>query len=157
MRIVNEKGLSLIELIVTISVIAVITTISFPVITGQLGNAHMATAQSDVRNAGLGIASEASRYFSFGTANGTITHNPTTERLVFSPMSEAQPVATGPGADRVQLTLSPNSTIAGFYASGNDLNWCVAVTNKDKIAVMNETGLKKAATGCNINGTVITP
>jgi prepilin-type N-terminal cleavage/methylation domain-containing protein len=155
MRIRNEKGLTLIELIITISLIALVSAIAVPLINSQTSRAHLAAAQSDVRNAGLGLAGESSRYFSFGSANGVITHDPATERLVLSPMTNAQPVATGPGADRIQLTLSPNSTITGSYASGTDLRWCLAVTNRTKTAVMNETGLKKTATGCNTDGTII--
>jgi prepilin-type N-terminal cleavage/methylation domain-containing protein len=151
----NIEGLSLIELIVTISLIAVVGAITYPIVRNQITVAHLATAQSDVRNVGLDIAGEVSKYFSFGTTNGTISHNSETDYLEFSTMTDASPIAAGPGTDRVQLILSDNSTLSGSYASGTDLKWCIIVTNNTRTAVMDETGLQKGATGCNSAGTII--
>ena len=151
----NNKGMTLIELMVTISLIAIVVAISVPIVSSQLSQAHLATARSDARNAGLAVAGEVSRYYSFGENGGTISYNSTTEKLVLSPMVNAAPVATGPGADRISLTLSEGSTLTGTYGSGIDLKWCVAVTNNGQTAVMSDNGVSTSALGCAPSGDVL--
>lgn len=151
----RDKGLTLIELVVTISLIAIVTAIAVPIVTNQIGQAHIATAQSDARSAGLAIAGEVSRYYSFGANGGDITHDSATGYIVFTPMINAAPSATGPGANRIVLNLSDGSTLNGSYGSGTDLKWCVAVTNTSKVAVMSDAGIDRNALGCSTNGNVL--
>ena len=151
----NNKGMTLIELIVTISLIVIVTAISVPIVSNQISQAHLATARSDARNAGLAIAGEVSRYYSFGTAGGTISYNASTERLVLSTMTNAAPVAEGPGADRISFMLSEGSSLTGSYGPGIDLKWCVSVTNQGQTAVMSNAGVNTNALGCSTNGEVL--
>jgi prepilin-type N-terminal cleavage/methylation domain-containing protein len=151
----NNEGLTLIELIITISLIAIVTAISVPLVTNQISQAYLATAQSDARNAGLAIAGEVSRYYSFGDSGGTISHNAETDKLVISSMTNAAPVATGPGSDRISLVLSEGSTLSGSYGAGIELKWCVAVTNQGQTAVMSDAGISRTALGCSTNGNVL--
>lgn len=151
----NEKGLTLIELIITISLIAIVAAISVPIVTNQISQAHLATAQSDARTAGLAIAGEVSRYYSFGTNGGDISYDSNTGYIVFDPMVSAAPVASGPGDSRIVLTLSEGSTLVGSYGSGTDLKWCVSVTNQGQVAVMSDAGIDRNALGCSTNGNVL--
>lgn len=151
----NNQGLTLIELIITISLITIVTAISVPLVTNQISQAHVATAQSDARSAGLAIAGETSRYYSFGNNGGDITYNSETGYLAFSPMSAAAPVATGPGSDRIALNLTEGSTLSGSYGPGIDVKWCVAVTHNSQVAVMSDAGINRNALGCSTNGNVL--
>jgi prepilin-type N-terminal cleavage/methylation domain-containing protein len=151
----NNKGLTLIELIITISLIAIVAAISVPIVTNQISQAHLATAQSDARTAGLAIAGEVSRYYSFGINGGDILFNSGTGYIEFDPMVSAAPVAEGPGATRIVLSLSEGSTLNGSYGAGTDLKWCVAVTNNSQVAVMSDKGIDRNALGCSTNGNVL--
>lgn len=151
----NNKGMTLIELVVTISLIVVVTAISVPIVSNQISQAHLATARSDARNAGLAIAGEVSRYYSFGENGGTITYDSVNEKIVLSAMTNAAPVATGPGADRISLVLSEGSTLSGSYGAGIELKWCVSVTNREQTAVMSNAGVSTTALGCSTNGDVL--
>ena len=151
----NYKGMTLIELMVTISLIVIVTAISVPIVTNQISQAHLATARSDARNAGLAIAGEVSRYYSFGDSGGTITYDSVNEKIVFSSMTNAAPVASGPGSDRISLVLSEGTTLSGSYGSGINLKWCVAATNQGQVAVMSDAGVSTTALGCSTNGEVL--
>lgn len=148
----NEKGLSLAELIVTIAVLGILSAIAFPIVFSQTDNAKNAVATADARNVGLSISGEVSKYYSFGSSNGTITDGGD-GFLHFSQMTNANPVATGPGTNRIELNLSEGSSVAGTYGSGTDITWCITVTNDNSTAVFTNDGIQQNAGGCLADGT----
>ncbi len=147
----NHQGLSLAELIVTIAVLGILSAIAFPIVFSQTDNAKQAVATSDARSIGLAITGEVSKYYSFGSAGGTISDG-NDGYLHFSSMTNANPVATGPGSNRIILNLSEGSSIAGTYGPGTDLPWCIVVSNANKTAVFTNDGIHATASGCIANG-----
>jgi len=146
-----DAGLSLAELIVTIAVLGIISSIAIPIVFSQTDNAKQAVAESDARGNGLAIIGETSQYYTFGSTGGTIS-NGGDGYLHFSSMTGADPVPTGPGTNRVRLSLSEGSSISGTYGPGTDLPWCIAVTNDNGVAVFTNDGLDTSASGCIANG-----
>lgn len=147
----REAGLSLAELIVTIAVLGIISAIAIPIVFSQTDNAKAAVAAADARGTGLAIAGEVSKYYSFGTAGGTITDGGD-GYLHFSAMTNADPVTTGPGTDRIILNLSEGSTISGTYGPGTNLPWCITVTNDGAVSVFTNSGMQENASGCISDG-----
>jgi prepilin-type N-terminal cleavage/methylation domain-containing protein len=150
-RIKNEQGLSLAELIVTVAVLGILSAIAIPIVFSQTDNAKAAVASSDARGVGLAISGEVSGYYSFGSTDGSIFDGGD-GYLHFSPMTNADPVATGPGTDRILLALSEGSSISGTYGSGIELPWCITVTNDESVAVFTNAGMQQDATGCLAGG-----
>lgn len=147
----REQGLSLAELIVTVAILSILSAIAMPIVFSQTDNAKQAVATSDARGVGLAISGEVSNYYTFGTSGGTISDGGD-GYLHFSSMTNADPVPTGPGTDRVLLNLSEGSSISGTYGSGTDLPWCITITNAESTAVFTNSGIDADATGCAANG-----
>lgn len=150
-KTMRERGLSLAELIVTIAVLGILSAIAIPVVFSQTDNANTAVAKADARNIGLAISGEVSKYYTFGTSGGNIS-NGGDGYLHFSNMTNADPVATGPGTNRIILNLSEGSSISGTYGPGEDLPWCITVTNGNAVAVFTNAGIQENAMGCIANG-----
>lgn len=150
-RRTSEQGLSLAELIVTVAVLGILSAIAMPIVFSQTDNAKQAVATSDARGVGLAISGEVSKYYTFGTSGGTISDGGD-GYLHFSSMTNADPVSTGPGTDRILLNLSEGSSVSGTYGPGTDLPWCITVTNEESNVVFTNSGIEVDATGCVADG-----
>lgn len=151
----DERGSTLIELVLTLAVIAVIASIAYPVYMATFDRGAAAAARSDAAHIAGDLMGELATYFSFGTQHGTIAVHPS-NKLILSPMAAASPYATGPGLTSLDVTLSPGSVLtAGTYGAGAGTHWCIAVTNDGETAVATEKGIQDGATGCNVDGTAI--
>ncbi len=149
----DEKGFSLVELLVTVVIIAVLAAIAIPLYTSQKNKSAMASAQSDAS----AITSE---------INTMLTNVPWTHMGAAPTMVFAANVitVTGAGAGAAPAAtsvtgsyrLSPNTTISGSVVpgavTGGSPVYCIAVVNtsgsSNQTAYANSAGLSTTATAC---------
>lgn len=150
-RQANDEGFSLIELIITVAIIAILAAVAIPIFLNQRSKAQESVAVQD----GNTVASEIATALAAHTNIGTITTNPTTP-AVFAAHSgttltitlAGTPSPASPGA-LSNVRLSSGTTI---HSSGNGGGtsgaWCVALDNAGQRAVYTQAGLVSGAKSC---------
>lgn len=132
----NEKGFSLIELLVVVVILGVLAAIAIPVFNNQRDKAALAAAESDVHNIGMELKSIVT------TDTSGAALNPNTlsaDGSVDVEDGQATPVVIG----TLDVNLSPNSTLQDGDVAGDA--FCLIVENtggsNPQYAVFTEDGL----------------
>lgn len=146
----KDKGFTLVELLVVILIVGILAGIAVPIYLNQKSRAYQNAARDDAHSIGTEVYSILSDYTSFGTgaaASGTISLANSGAALTFTAMTAAtgssMANAAGPGATSSLPTLTKDSTMAGTYGTsvaGNDLKWCIIVTNNSTYVKYTEAG-----------------
>ena len=146
----NEKGFSLVELLVVLLIMSIVAGIAVPLYLNQRNRAYLQTAVTDAHSIGDEITAIVSDYTSFGTGTCTANLCPITitgNVLVFTAMTAAAgngtAVATGPGTTVSTVRLSTGSTLSSAnVGSGTAMAWCVVISNSSSYAKYTNAGLQ---------------
>jgi prepilin-type N-terminal cleavage/methylation domain-containing protein len=149
----TDDGFSLIELLITVTIIAVLAAIAIPLYTSQKEKASLVAAESDARGIGMEIISTISDYTSTGVG-GPITI--TGDSVAIEIGASHVPLGL-PDTPTTTARLSPDSTLAASssvkpFSSVNE--FCLRVDNAGQTAIFTQDGLQPAATDCD-TGTAI--
>jgi prepilin-type N-terminal cleavage/methylation domain-containing protein len=146
----RSEGLSLVELIVTIAVLAIVTSIATPIFLSQQSAAHRATAIADGRGWSLAILEATSTVRNLGESGGEISLVGTNVTMsLISPNPSSAEVISFP------VAVSPASSLSSGSAAGQ--NWCLAVSNNNEVAVFTDQGYQPTAVACSPLGTSVNP
>lgn len=141
----REEGLSLVELLVVIAVLAVITSIAMPMFFSQQSAAYRATAIADGRAWSLATVDALNDVWNFGDPGGTITLNGGSLDI-----SLLNPTPSSATFTQVPVAVSPNTTLVEGTISGT--TWCMRLANTNQEVVFTEQGFVANAVGCDSTG-----
>lgn len=144
----ETAGFSLVELLVTVVIIAVLAAIAIPLYTSQRNKAALATAQSDAAAVGQEIISMLTDYTNNGTSTTAIPAMSASGTLTITLVA---PTPSTPLVISSPIRLSPSSTLTGGLKP-NTTGFCIRVANSSgpatQFAVYDETGLRTGFTTC---------
>jgi len=143
----RAEGFSLVELLVTVVIIAVLAAIAIPLYSNQKNKAALSAAQQDARAIGSAINGMLLEYAHLGTSNGTIGYSaPNVTFTLTAPSPTTAPAS-------ISVRLSPNSTFSVGSTLANTRQWCIKITNSSgsttQSAVVTEAGLQAGMTTCS--------
>ena len=139
----KEAAFSLVELLVTVTILAVLSAIAVPVYLNQKNKSSSSAAASDARAVANEVTSLLTQYSHLGTS-GTISVAGTVLTV-----SLVSPTPAGNVTGTARLT--PGSVLSGSTFPGAvgaaGARFCISVVNNGQTVVANETGIV-SATSC---------
>jgi len=153
----KDGGFSLVELLVTVVIIAVLAAIAIPVYNSQRNRAHKSAAQQDARAAVLSLNTGMMGYTDMGSTMGQVGVAGTVGTVTLYTWNLTGSV---PSADAfMNSRFSDGTSLSGNFETGpvsamtgGVVNYCIIVLNNGQKVIANEAGLTSFTGGCN-NGT----
>lgn len=156
-RQANDEGFSLIELIITVAIIAILAAVAIPIFLNQRSKAQQSVAVQDGNTVANEIATALATYTNMGTtpaaATTFATHAGTTLTLTFN--GSPTPAGASVALAGVRLTSGTTITTSGYTGgaiTSAGPTWCVALDNAGQKAVYTQSGLQSTATACSAAG-----
>lgn len=143
-------GFSTIEITIALIILAVISAIAIPLYTSAQGRSHLTIAQNDGKILFNEIQSTLTDYQTFGTTDGSIALNTSTNLVTITLGSGA----TSPAAFSVKTSSGSTATGKTF---ANSTSWCLDVANQGKHVIFTEKGYTAGISNCPISGFVYSP
>jgi len=161
----DEKGFSLIELLVTVAIIAILAAVAIPVFSNQRTKAAQSLAVQDGRALSTEISSMLSSHTNVGTAATAATGSTsvafidTTAGALFGGTADnlilrfrGTPVPAGATVtSTVRATNGTSVTSSGIapgVVAATGPVWCFVASNNGQTAVYNQAGFQAAHTAC---------
>jgi len=143
-----DGGFSLVELLVTVVIIAVLAAIAIPLYNSQRNKAALSAATDDARSIGMEILSMMQDYSNNGTSTTAIPALSASGTLTITMVA---PTPATPLTQVTTVRLSPNSTMTGGLKPSST-GFCIKVANTagtaTQYAVFDETGIRPGFTTC---------
>lgn len=137
----SEEGFSLIEVLATLLIILILSSIALPYYSNERMRGYLNTARQDGDSLSREILASVQDVGTLGTSNGTISYDSSTHTVT---------IALGTGVTSPSpfpYILSANTTAAGItYA--NTTKWCVAVANNGQSAFFTDLGQNTSIALC---------
>lgn len=152
----ENKGFSLVELLVVLLIMSVIAGIAVPLYLNQKSRSYLAVAQSDATSLGQEVTSLVSDYTSFASSGCTANLCPITPSgtvgayvLTFTAFTAATGGGTAsptgqPTTGSLRISTGSSVTSANY---GQGLAWCLVVTNNGAYAKYTNAGLTLSQVG----------
>ena len=137
----KTSGFSLIEILVVLMIVSIISAIAIPRYLAAKNKEYITVAQSDGDNIYREVNNALADITSFGSTNGTIAFDTTTNIMTITLGSGGQSIGT------FSENVSNGTSISGV-TYGNTLNWCINVANNGAHAVFNQDGYQASLSAC---------
>lgn len=150
----RSGGFTLIELVVTLAIVAMVGAIAVPAYLNQNAKAYRATAEHDGAAWAGALTNALMGYTSFGLTpadtNSSITLSAPGVTPATITVSMIAPTPAGVATKTLTVARSPETLIVSSGMAG--ANWCFATSNRGSVAVFRQSGFVPGAVGCTAAG-----